>query len=409
MNRFRFCLACAFVLAAAGFNAHAETRSALTFKSADAATEIPATLIKPDGDGPFPAVVIVHDCSGLGLRSSGAPERWAGTLVAHGYVVLIPDSFSPRGYGDGVCTVPGGAAQVVGPIIRARDAYGALGALRALPYVDGKRIGIMGGSHGGSTTLATVVAPAGERDPLFEAKKNGFAAAVALYPGCGARYGEWSVTRAGNRPGPITDYAGVYRPLAPLLILIGEKDDWTPAEPCRRMVETSRAAGYPLEINVYADAHHSFDNSNPVRFVGQRNNANSPSGRGATTGGNPEAWADALKRVPAFFAIASETTIGAAVDCAELLGSEFIRKQPGESRHARTHTSSDAGRHGRGSDRRNRSTDNLFAGACSRAADRQTGTGSLPLQTRRLRGHRCYRRQEPGSGHGQFCFECDHG
>ena len=37
--------------------------------------EIPVTLLKPEGPGPFPAVVILHDCSGLGPRSSGAPER----------------------------------------------------------------------------------------------------------------------------------------------------------------------------------------------------------------------------------------------------------------------------------------------------------------------------------------------
>ena len=42
-----------------------------------AAEQIPAALMKPDGPGPFPAVVIMHDCSGLGPRSSGAPDRWA--------------------------------------------------------------------------------------------------------------------------------------------------------------------------------------------------------------------------------------------------------------------------------------------------------------------------------------------
>ncbi len=60
------------------------------------AEQIPATLIKPEGVGPFPAVVMMHDCSGLGPRSSGAPRRWADELVAQGYVVLIPDSFTPR-------------------------------------------------------------------------------------------------------------------------------------------------------------------------------------------------------------------------------------------------------------------------------------------------------------------------
>jgi dienelactone hydrolase len=62
--------------------------------------------LKPDGSGPFPAVVIMHDCSGLGPRSSGAPDRWGRELLGQGYLVLIPDSFTTRGHADGVCTDP---------------------------------------------------------------------------------------------------------------------------------------------------------------------------------------------------------------------------------------------------------------------------------------------------------------
>ena len=250
---------------------------------------IPAKIRKPEGPGPFPAIVMVHDCSGLGPRSSGAPSRWARLLVAQGYVVLIPDSFTPRGFPEGVCT--NSRAQAAGPAVRASDALGAAAYLRSLPEVDGARIGLMGGSHGGSTTLAALVRP-----------RAGFAAAVALYPGCGAPYGAWSVRRQAGSRGPITGYAGVYAPGAPLLILIGEQDDWTPAEPCQRLADAARQQGYPVEIKVYPDAHHSFDNSSPVRYVKERNNANAPDGRGATTGGNPAAWEDAEKQVTAFFA-----------------------------------------------------------------------------------------------------------
>ena len=118
--------------------------------------QLPAVLIKPEGDGPFAAVVIAHDCSGLGPRSSGAPRRWAGELVQQGYVVLIPDSFTPRGYADGVCLIPGSETVSANGFARAEDAYAALTTLRKLPYVDGKRVGIMGGSHGGWTTLAAM-------------------------------------------------------------------------------------------------------------------------------------------------------------------------------------------------------------------------------------------------------------
>ena len=159
----------------------------------------------------------------------------------------------------------------------------------------------MGGSHGGWTTLAAMYVPRDANNPLAEAKRDGFAAAIALYPACAPRYGAWSTSKPAMF-GPVTGYSGVYQPIAPLLILTGEKDDWTPAEPCRHLAEGSRAAGYPVDIKIYPGAHHSFDNDRPVRYVAQRNNANSPTGHGATTGGDPAAWADARKQVSAFFA-----------------------------------------------------------------------------------------------------------
>ena len=133
-------------------HARSASQLPLTITPAGASAQIPATLIKPDGDGTFPAVVMMHDCSGLGPRSSGAPLRWAGELVAQGYVVLIPDSFTPRGFADGVCITSSKQRGSVNGYARAAGAYGALAALRALSYVDGKRVGIMGGSHGGWTT-----------------------------------------------------------------------------------------------------------------------------------------------------------------------------------------------------------------------------------------------------------------
>jgi dienelactone hydrolase len=274
----------------------------LTFPSVGSSVVIPATLIKPDGAGPYPAVVIMHDCSGFGARSSGAPLRWAHELVSQGYVAVIPDSFTPRGFPDGVCTLPASQSQVVNGFVRARDAYGALAALRKLPYVDGKHIGIMGGSHGGATTLAAMSKSIHEDDPLADAKHGGFTGAVALYPRCALRYGDWDTVRQNGNTGPVVSYSGVYEAIAPVLILIGEKDDWTPAEYCRQMVEASRKAGYPLDIKIYPDAHHSFDSDNPVRYDPRRTNPESASGHGATTGGNSAAWADAKKQVRSFFA-----------------------------------------------------------------------------------------------------------
>ena len=222
---------------------------------------IPVSVSKPDGAGPFPAIVVLHDCSGLGRRSSGAPARWAKTLVEHGYVVVIPDSFATRGAPDGVC-LTGSRANNLGPNRRVQDAFDALGYAQRLPYVDAKRIGVMGGSHGGSTTLLTMAQP-------------GFRAGVALYPRCSMA-------------------AQSYKPAAPLLILIGELDDWTPAADCNRLARE-------VTLKVYPGAHHSFDSDRPVRFVAARINPSSASGRGATTGGNAAAWQDAIEEVTRFF------------------------------------------------------------------------------------------------------------
>jgi dienelactone hydrolase len=256
--------------------------------------DLPFTLTMPAGKGPFPAVVILHDCSGLGPKSSGGPWRWATQLTPKGYVTIWPDSFSTRGHADGVCT--DASPPIVSFAQRADDAYAALVHLQTLPNVDARRIAVMGGSHGGSSTLATIV------DTAANSKRNAprLAAAIALYPGCGRSIGDWSVERARDARHKITGYSGVFRPLAPLLILTGELDDWTPAEPCRRMAAASRQAGHPVEITVYPGAHHAFDSRAPVRFVAERRNQNSPSGRGATTGGNAEAWADAITRVEEF-------------------------------------------------------------------------------------------------------------
>jgi dienelactone hydrolase len=254
--------------------------------------EIPFRILKPEGEGPFPAIVMMHDCSGIGPRSSGAPLRWARKLVPQGYVVIIPDSFTPRGFPDGVCT--NAQAQAASPYIRARDAFAALAYLRRQPYVADKPVAVMGGSHGGSTTLATDVdrGDSGAR----------FAAAIALYPGCGADYGSWRASRRAGPAGPIVSFSGAYKPAAPLLILIGEKDDWTPAPYCQSLAEAAQRAGYPVTIKVYPGALHSFDSNAPVRYNPERHNANKPDGRGATTGGDPAAWSDAETEIAAFLA-----------------------------------------------------------------------------------------------------------
>jgi dienelactone hydrolase len=56
-----------------------------------------------------------------------------------------------------------------------------------------------------------------------------------------------------------------------------------------------------VAIKIYPGAHHAFDSDRPVRYVEARVNMSAPGGRGATTGGDPQAWADSILEVTAFF------------------------------------------------------------------------------------------------------------
>ena len=287
-------------IATGGLATGGEATGSFPVDTPSGTVQIPFRLLKPAGEGPFPAVVVVHDCSGVGRRSSGSPRRWANRLVPQGYVVIIPDSFTPRGFPEGVCT--NNKAQAASAYVRAGDARAALAYLRGLPYVDGAHIGLMGGSHGGSTTLAAMVDPGVDPGVTPGAdRRGGFAAAIALYPGCGATYGQWRAIRRGGAGGPHVSFSGTYKPAAPLLILIGEKDDWTPAAYCRSLADAAQLAGYPVSLKVYPGAQHSFDSNFKLTYNAERNNPNKPDGRGATTGGDPQAWADAEKQVAAFF------------------------------------------------------------------------------------------------------------
>src|SRR5262245_66342646 len=117
---------------------------------------IDATLVRPAGDGPFPAVVQLHGCAGLEAQSL----RWAQWLVARGYVALVVDSYGPRGV-KGDCR--SGPDE---PPITARfdDAFGALRYLQSLSDVKADRIAAIGWSQGGVYAMSVINGPSLERD-----------------------------------------------------------------------------------------------------------------------------------------------------------------------------------------------------------------------------------------------------
>ena len=187
------------------------------------------------------------------------------------------DSFSSRGIRQ-LCTQKF-ADRTLKEADRVGDAYAALAFLRMQHGVDRRPIGLLGWSHGGGSVLATITKPPQHGE--------GFAAAVSFYPGC---------TRRSRQ-------SGTFHPSAPLLVLIGEADDWTPAEPCKTLAAAVAKRGEPMQIVTYADTYHDFDNPALTRKRVRREVPNGVNpGQGTTTAPNPEAREDAKRRVNAFFA-----------------------------------------------------------------------------------------------------------
>jgi poly(3-hydroxybutyrate) depolymerase len=100
----------------------------------------PVELYRPAGPGPFPAMVILHGCDGIGRHY----REWARRLSDWGYLTLLVDSFRPRGMRS-VCN----RGRDVPPEAQAADGKAAAAFLAAQPDVQGGRIGVIGFSHGG--------------------------------------------------------------------------------------------------------------------------------------------------------------------------------------------------------------------------------------------------------------------
>ncbi len=224
-------LAIAFlVLLAGGASAQSVSFPSIAVGSSAAGPEIKGWIYRPAGPGPFRAIILAHSCAG----TSPHTDVWGKLLVSWGYLVLAPDSFNPRGT-KAVCSTPG----VVTPNMRISDIAGALDYLATRPDVIKGKVGIIGHSHGGSTTIRAA-------QKSFDLAGRGLAGGVAYYPGCN----------------PAFD-TGID---LPVLLLAGDKDDWTPADRCRQMV-AGLAKPALVEAVYYPNAYHSFDNKAPDRTV----------------------------------------------------------------------------------------------------------------------------------------------
>ena len=223
-------------------------------------------------------MIALHGCAGLYAESGDLTPRhrdWAERWIEQGYAVLLPDSFSARGV-DEICSRD--QRQIRVGYERNRDLYAALEYAESQPFIRADKIALVGWSNGAMTVLAAIAAQTHAR-PANLAHLP--AVAIAFYPGC-----KPSLERTDWLP-----------PTVPLHILIGESDDWTPANECIELARKAEQAGAPIELTVYPGAFHDFDD--PTMTVHIRDHvATTTSGR-ATIGRDPAARADAIVRVTA--------------------------------------------------------------------------------------------------------------
>lgn len=179
-------------------------------------------------------MVIAHGSNGVSKKLF---ERWAKTFNDMGIATFVVDSFGGRG----VKSTMEDQNQL-SPAANDADALFALKLLATDPRIDANRIGIIGFSRGG--IVAMEMAMDSFRRGVIDNDVK-FAALIGFYPGCTQVWWE--------SPPPLLTGA-------PMMLALGDKDDYTPAKPCLSFVPRMRAEGQAVEVHVYPGAYHDFDN-----------------------------------------------------------------------------------------------------------------------------------------------------
>ncbi|WP_374442396.1 dienelactone hydrolase family protein [Stella sp.] len=190
------------------------------------------------GPGRVPLMIVSHGSGGI---LAGREDAWAERLRGLGVATLVVDSFGPRGIR--------ATAEDQGRLSTAAsvaDAFAALRIAATHPAIDAARIGVMGFSKGGQVALYTLLEPYRRGSGVGDLR---FALHVALYASCSLPYRSERTTGA------------------PVLLLLGGADDYTPAAHCARYAEWFRARGSDVRVEIFPGAHHGFDVPGPLRTL----------------------------------------------------------------------------------------------------------------------------------------------
>lgn len=204
------------------------------------------TVTRPEGDGPFPVLIMLHGCGG----PRPFLDDMAEVAVEAGAAVINVDSFAPRRISRiaafaTVCT----GARLQGRE-RAGDLYAALAWARRQTWADDERFAAIGWSHGSWTIMDALALRSGaemERATGLSALPDeplaGLAGALLVYPYAGIG------SFAGRRPWRIA-------PAHTTAIVAGR--DYI-VGPTRGTLERQRARNAPMDIVVFEGATHAFE------------------------------------------------------------------------------------------------------------------------------------------------------
>ena len=186
---------------------------------------------------PCPLVIAIHGSAGL----RGNHHDHIVNLLEAGIAVFRIHSFEARGL---ISIVENQMAVTLATMIT--DAFRALSLMSQHPDIDSNKIGIAGWSLGGSTAFYSAWQPIINSLTIDNEK---FSAHLPLYPGTHIKpvINEWSD--------------------APMHILCGKDDDYTPTSLVENILEYIKPKKSNIDLTVYPDAHHSFDSIEPLEFI----------------------------------------------------------------------------------------------------------------------------------------------
>lgn len=195
---------------------------------------IHADLVEPTTEWNGSAVILSHGSGGTSRHTFD----YADDLARRGYAAMVIDHFTPRR----VINTAHEQVRVTEQMMVA-DVYAALDLLATHPKIAPDRIGVVGWSKGG---IVAVLAAVERVARTMNGDGPRLAFAAAFYPYCGFTF-----------PGD--------RLASPLLMLLGELDDWTPSPPCLALADDLKSRGQPVETVVFPGARHGFDGQSPLR------------------------------------------------------------------------------------------------------------------------------------------------